>query len=170
VRGQVSTCDDWLIVSFSIQNSLVPGSIDLLCLPEMIFTGKEKQQNRIDDFVFFIVAFFLSSRRLRFRECVCDTSVPGTSADGRHVPVLCVGRAEIGVPRRGWLSRAVGARRSGEAHDGTWRRGRRRRERRGRRGCRWRQQRRRVWTGWHARRTLSQVPPLSYGQAVGKAR
>ncbi len=29
----------------SIQNSLVPGSIDLLCLPEMIFTGKEKKNH-----------------------------------------------------------------------------------------------------------------------------
>jgi hypothetical protein len=105
--------------------------------------------------------------RLRFRERICDTSVPGTSADGRHVPVLCVDRAEIGVPCRRRLSRALGPARDGKAHAG-----RRKRRRRGRprRGCRRRQQRRPVRTGWHARRTLSQVPSLLYGQGVGKAR
>ncbi len=36
-RNGLIDCALYLII-----NSLVPGSIDLLCLPEMIFTGKEK--------------------------------------------------------------------------------------------------------------------------------
>jgi hypothetical protein len=41
-----STRRDVVLIDCSFylfKNSLVPGSIDLLCLPEMIFTGKENK-------------------------------------------------------------------------------------------------------------------------------